>query len=120
MIQGIILVTRIVANALPVVGMILLVPFVTNDYVLTGIYLSVILVALVIRNDKQDRIFLAFGFVVTLVAETLFISTGAETFNRTSLAGIMPLWLPVLWAYIFMAMRRALEALNAYLRSPRS
>ena len=112
--------TRIVANALPVVGMILLVPFVTNDYVLTGIYLAVILAALVIKNDKKDRIFLAFGFVASLVAETLFVSTGVETFERTTFLGIMPLWLPVLWAYIFMAMRRALEALNAYLRSPRS
>ena len=114
MIQLLVLATRIIANALPIVGMILLVPLVENDYVLTAIYIAVIITALVIKNDKKDRVFLIFGFFASFIAETLFISTGTEAFNRTSLAGIMPLWLPVLWAYIFMAMRRAVEALNAY------
>lgn len=115
MIQKIVLATRIVANALPVVGMILIIPFVQSDYVLTLVYALVILVALAINQDKKDRVFLAFGFVASLLAEALFITTGVETFERTSLAGIMPLWLPVLWAYIFMAMRRAVEALNVYI-----
>ena len=115
-IEKLVLATRIMANALPVVGMVLLVPLVENDYVLTAIYIAVIITALVIKNDKKDRVFLIFGFFASFIAETLFISTGIETFNRTSLVGIMPMWLPVLWAYIFMAMRRAIEALNSYLR----
>lgn len=103
------------ANALPVVGMILLVPFVENDYVLTAIYAVIILIALAVRQDRNDRIFVIFGFFASLIAETLFISTGVETFERTTLLGIMPLWLPILWAYIFMAMRRAVEALDTYM-----
>ena len=114
MIQKLILVTRIVANALPVVGMILLVPFIGDDYVLTAIYIVIILIALTIKKNKKERVFLAFGFIASFIAEALFVSTGVETFERDSLFGIMPLWLPVLWAYIFMTMRRALEALNAY------
>lgn len=115
MIEKLILSTRIIANALPVVGMILIIPIVENDYVLTAIYVAIILVAFLIRNDRRDRVFLVFGFFASLLAETLFISTGVETFERTSLGGIMPLWLPILWAYIFMAIRRTAQALNTYM-----
>ena len=114
MIQKIVLFSRIVASALPVVGMILLVPFVQNDYILALIYTIVILVALAIHQDRKDRIFVMFGSVVSFVAEALFISTGVETFERKTLLGIMPLWLPLLWGYIFLAMRRAIMAIESY------
>jgi hypothetical protein len=45
--------------------------------------------------------------------EYLFISTGVETFNRNSLFGIMPLWLPLLWAYAFVAIKRSVILLNS-------
>ena len=115
MIERILLVTKVVINAIPVAGMILLIPFVKNDYVLTGIYAVIIVLAVVTKRDKKDRIFLAFGFIATLLAETLFIMTGVEKFERNSLFGIMPLWLPLLWAYIFVAIRRAVVALEKYL-----
>ena len=117
MIQILVLGTRIIANALPVVGMILLIPFIENDYLLALIYIIVILVALAIHQERSDRIFVIFGFIASFMAEALFISTGVETFERTTLLSIMLLWLPILWAYIFMAMRRAVEALNSYLKS---
>ena len=94
MIQKLILATRIAANALPIIGMILLIPFIENDYVLTAIYLVVILIALIIKNNKKDRVFLVFGFVASFIAETLFVSTGVETFERTTLLDIMPLCSP--------------------------
>jgi hypothetical protein len=51
---------------------------------------------------------------IDFLAEALFISTGVETFERKTLFGIMPLWLPFLWAYIFFALRRAVLALETY------
>ena len=51
---------------------------------------------------------------ILFVAEALFISTGVETFERKTLLGIMPLWLPLLWGYIFLAMRRAIMAIESY------
>lgn len=116
MIQAILFVTRVAANALPVVGMILLIPFIRNDYVLAALYVSVIVAALAIHRDRRDRVFVVFGFIASFFAEALFISTGVETFERNSLLGIMPLWLPFLWAYIFFALRRAVVALDKYAR----
>ncbi|MBU0626560.1 hypothetical protein KKH82_03935 [Patescibacteria group bacterium] len=47
-----------------------------------------------------------------IFAEYFFVSTGVETFNRRSFMGIMPLWLPVLRAYAFVAIKRAIVILN--------
>jgi hypothetical protein len=47
-----------------------------------------------------------------IVSEYLFIKTGVETFNRTTLFGLMPLWLPFLWAYGFVAIKRSTEILS--------
>ena len=38
--------------------------------------------------------------------EYFFIKTGVKTFNRNTLFNIMPLWLPFLWAYVFVAIKR--------------
>lgn len=45
-------------------------------------------------------------------SEAFFISTGVEVFIRNSLFGIMPLWLPLLWGYGFIAIRRAANILE--------
>lgn len=80
--------------------------FVKNDYVITVIYLGIIMTSVTIKKERIDLPILATGFSGTLIGEYLFISTGIETFNRTSLLGIMPLWLPFLWSYICLAAKR--------------
>jgi hypothetical protein len=102
---------RIFLNAVPVLLMIALIPVVANDYILTLLYIAIIAVALVVKRNKNDILVLAFGFVIMIVSEYLFISTGVETFTRNSLFGIMPLWLPFLWGYGFVAIKRAVEIL---------
>ncbi len=64
------------------------------------------------RYEKKDFLFLIFGFVIMLIGEYLFISTGVETFNRNSLFGIMPLWLPFLWGYVFLVIKRMINILK--------
>ena len=92
--------------------MIGLIPLVSNDYVLTALYALIIAVSLFVKLEKNDLIILAFGFVIMLVSEYIFISTGVETFVRNSLFGLMPLWLPFLWAYGFVAIKRSVEVIN--------
>lgn len=99
-------------NAIPVLIMIGLISLVLDDYLLTAIYLIIIAIALFVRRTKNDILMLVFGFFIMIVFEYLFISTSVETFNRNSLFGLMPLWLPFLWAYSFVAMKRAIEILN--------
>jgi len=101
----------VIFNAIPILLMIGLIPLVQNDYVLAVIYLFIILAALIIKRNKNDLQILVFGFFVMIIAEYLFVSTGVETFKRNSLFGIMPIWLPFLWSYGFIAIKRIIEIL---------
>lgn len=100
---------RIFLNMLPVLIMIGLIPFISIDPFLALSYLIVIAVALLIKYDKGDLAVLVFGLVTMTIFEYLFVSTGVETFQRDSLFGLMPLWLPLLWGYGFIAIRRGAE-----------
>jgi|SRR3989344_1122626 len=104
---------RIFVNALPVLIMIGLIPLIQNDYVLTLVDALIILACLAYKRVKNDFLSLVFGFFMITFFEYIFVSTGVETFNRNTLFGIMPLWLPVLWAYGFVAIKRSIEILNA-------
>lgn len=106
-------VLKIILNAIPILVMIGLIPLVRNDYVLTGIYAVIIVVALLIKRGRNDLLILIFGFSIMIALESLFISTGVETFQRNSLLGLMPLWLPFLWAYGFVIIKRSILILDA-------
>lgn len=92
--------------------MIALIPAVKNDYLLTAVYVCVIGFALAIQRERKDFFFFGFGFIVMIISEAFFVSTGVEVFLRNSLFGLMPLWLPFLWGYVFIAIRRVLLILN--------
>ena len=104
--------TQILLNMLPVVVMIGLIPIVKNDYILVGIYLFIIAASLIIRYYPKDYLFLVFGFILMIFAEILFVSTGVEEFIRKSFLGLMPIWLPVLWGYAFVVIKRVIVILN--------
>ncbi|MCL5438769.1 MAG: hypothetical protein M1268_02135 [Patescibacteria group bacterium] len=67
---------------------------------------------MIIKFESKDILFFIFGFCVMVIFEYLFVSTGAETFSRNSLFGLMPLWLPFLWGYGFVAIKRSVNILN--------
>ena len=92
--------------------MIGLIPLVANDYILTALYALIILVAFIVKRESKDFLFLVFGFFIMIISEYIFTSTGVETFNRASLFGLMPIWLPFLWGYAFVAMKRVIVILN--------
>jgi len=72
----------------------------------------IILITLVIKHDSKDFLALFFGLFVITFFEYIFVKTGVETFNRQTLFGLMPLWLPILWGYGFVAIKRAIIILN--------
>lgn len=93
--------------------MIGLIPVIQNDYLLTLIYIVIILGGIVKLNcTKKDLWVMLFGFIIMIISESIFISTGVEEFKRNSLFGIMPLWLPFLWAYGFVAIKRLTEIID--------
>ncbi len=98
---------------MPVILMIGLIPVIKNDYLLTLIYVVIILIFLkLISAKRNDFIVLFFGFIIMIISEYFFISTGVETFIRNSLFGIMPLWLPFLWACGFVVIKRSIVILG--------
>jgi hypothetical protein len=103
---------EIFLNALPLILMILLIPVIKNDYLLTVIYIIGIIICFLIKREKGEIKILIFGFCIMLLSEYFFISTGVETFNRNSLFGLMPLWLPFLWSYGFVAIKRSVRLIT--------
>lgn len=104
-------VRTIILNALPVALMIALIPVVQDDVWLSFVYILIIAIALVVKRERHDVTIFWFGFFALMASEYFFVSTGVETFVRNSLFGVMPLWLPILWGYGFVAIRRSIEAL---------
>lgn len=103
---------HIFLNAIPILVMIGLIPIVRNDYLMTIVYAVIIIIALFIKYEKNDLSILLFGFVIMIVSESIFVSTGVETFVRNSLFGLMPIWLPFIWGYGFVAIKRGVQILD--------
>ena len=92
--------------------MIALIPLISDDYILTLADIIIIVVALKLKYEHKEWLVFILGFLIMIVSESIFISTGVETFIRNSFFGIMPLWLPFLWAYGFIAIKRSVEVLK--------
>jgi hypothetical protein len=103
---------KIILEAVPILLMIVLIPIIKDDYYLLLSFIIIIAISLYIKYEKDDYKFFIFGLIALTLSEYLFISVGVETFNRNSLFGIMPIWLPILWAYAFIAIKRSINILK--------
>ena len=103
---------NIILNTIPVLVMIGLIAVIQNDYLLAVLYIAIIFISFLVKKEKGDIFVFFFGFLVRILSEMVFISTGVETFIRNSLFGLMPLWLPFLWGYGFVAIKRGLKILE--------
>jgi hypothetical protein len=102
----------IIYEAVPIIFMIALIKFIQNDIFLLLTYIAIIAVSFSARILQDDYIFFTFGFIAMTITEMYFISTGVETFKRNSLLGFIPVWLPFLWGYAFVAMKRAISIMK--------
>ena len=103
---------KILIQALPILLMIALIPLIENDYYLFLGYIIIIIVSFFIYYEKKDYILFIFGLIAMIIAEYIFISTGVEIFLRSSLFGVMPIWLPLLWAYAFVVIKHSIQILK--------
>jgi hypothetical protein len=99
-------------NALPVLLMIGLIPIVKDDYLLAATYFFIMLISFAIRREEKDLLVFVFGLVMLTIGESLFVATGVETFTSKTLLGLMPIWLPILWGYAFVAIKRSLRIIT--------
>lgn len=102
---------KIAIILVPVALMIGLIPYVQNDYLLVFIYALIIIVMLPRLNEKNDTLAFMVGLLGMTISEYFFVSTGVETFTRNSLFGVMPAWLPLLWGYGFVAIKKVVTIL---------
>src|SRR5579885_2103544 len=102
----------IILDFLPILIMIELIRLTANDYLLTVVYIILIAICFFIKRERNDFLVFLLGFVALTISESFFISTGVETFVRHTLFGIMPLWLPFLWGYAFVAIKRTLKIIG--------
>ncbi len=105
-------VRSIILYFIPIVIMIGLIPLISNDYILTLVYIVCIAILMFVKSEKNDLAALLLGLIGIAISEYIFISTGVETFIRNSFLGLMPLWLPFLWAYVFITIKRSLRILD--------
>lgn len=103
---------NILKEVLPIVIMIGLIPWIASDYLLTIIYIILIIIFFSIKREKSDTSVFVFGLIAITLSEYFFINTGVETFLRQSLFGVMPLWLPLLWGYGFVAIKRSVKIIE--------
>ncbi|MEK7563960.1 MAG: hypothetical protein AAB510_00085 [Patescibacteria group bacterium] len=103
---------KIFLNTIPIIFMVFLIPIVEDDYLLTGIYIAIIIALFSFKKERKEILIFTLGFFSMIFFEYIFISTGVETFLRNSLFGIMPLWLPFLWGYGFVVIKRSTYLLN--------
>jgi|SRR3989344_7137517 len=104
---------RIFFNAVPVLVMIGLIPLISNDYNLFLVYAVIIAISFFVKREKNDLAVFISGFFIMAIFESLFVRTGVETFSRNTLFNLMPLWLPLLWAYGFVAIKRAINIIDS-------
>ena len=99
-------------HSIPILVMIGLIPLVENDLVLAVLYIVIIFAAFKIKKEKTDLRIFFLGLIIMIAVEYLFVSTGVETFVRNSLFNLMPIWLPLLWGYGFVAIKRSARVLE--------
>jgi hypothetical protein len=99
-------------NIIPILLMIGLIPLVPNDYWLSLFYILIIGISFFFKLEKKEWVIFSFGFLGMIISEYIFVSTGVEIFIRNSLFGMMPLWLPLLWGYGFVVIKRSVKLLE--------
>ncbi len=99
-------------QVIPIILMIGLIPVLPDDYVLALVYIAIIISSFLFKIEKGEILIFFSGLAIMTIAEVLFVNTGVETFTRRSLFGLMPIWLPILWGYGFVIIKRIVKVLE--------
>ena len=103
---------KIFLIAVPVLVMMGMIPLIKNDYLLSVAFVVISGISLLIKRRPKELPVFIIGFFLMTFFEYIFVMTGVEVFYRNTLFGVMPIWLPLLWAYGFVAMDRAVKVLD--------
>ena len=106
------LITKIVLESIPILIMLSLVYFIKDDYILAITYIFLLVGFFNVHYEKNDIKMFFLGMILMIFFELIFLNTGIEKFERTSLLNMMPIWIPLLWGYGFVVIKRISLLLN--------
>lgn len=100
-------------ECIPLLMMVGIIPLILNDYLLAILYLVIGVILIIITRKNLDGLVYVVGCIAMTIFEFIFIETKVEVFERNSLFGLMPIWLPFLWAYGFVVIKRSVRILES-------
>jgi len=100
-------ISKVFIETLPIFfGILLSYLFWENNMLLFIIYLALTLGLIYFHKDKIEFIIFAYGILVGAIVEIIGTQvSGYQSFTKPDFGGI-PIWLPVVWGYGFVAMKR--------------
>ena len=99
--------SKVFIETLPILfGILLSYLFWQNNILLFIIYLVLTLGLIYFHKDKAEFVIFAYGILIGAIVEVIGTQiSGYQSFTKPDLGGI-PMWLPVVWGYGFVAMKR--------------
>lgn len=98
---------RVFVETLPILlGILLSYLFWERTAVLAIIYVALAITLISFHKDKKEFIIFAYGIIIGLLVEVIGTQISSyQSFAKPDFFGI-PLWLPIVWGYGFVAMKR--------------
>lgn len=100
-----------ILEAIPVLLMILLIPLMASELNMTGLYLAIILVSLLIKYERGDLMLLLSGLIISTLFFEILIFFKIIQFTTASLINL-PIWFPLIWAHGFILIKRCTKILE--------
>lgn len=99
--------SKIFLETLPIVlGIFLSYLLWQNTVLLFLVYLTFTLGLIYLHKDKTEFIIFAYGILIGILVEVVGTKvSGYQSFTKPDFLGI-PIWLPIVWGYGFIAMKR--------------
>ena len=99
--------SKVIIETLPILfGILLSYLFWQNNVLLFIIYLVLTLGLIYFHKDKTEFSIFAYGILIGAIVEVIGTQiSGYQSFTKPDFGGI-PMWLPIVWGYGFVAMKR--------------
>ena len=99
--------TKVFIETLPILfGILLSYLFWKDNVLLFIIYLVLTLGLIYFHKDKTEFVIFAYGILIGVIVEVIGTQiSGYQSFTKPNFGGI-PMWLPIVWGYGFVAMKR--------------
>lgn len=98
---------KVFVETLPILfGILLSFLFWQNNVLLFILYIVLTAMLIYIHKDKSEFIIFAYGVVIGAIVEIIGTRvSGYQSFANPDF-GVIPMWLPIVWGYGFIAMKR--------------